>query len=188
MTIASIYRAIGIIILHLALLGCNREKPEHYLLFDFESDADLDRLVWTCKTQLALSEHHVTHGKKSLRMDLYPSEYPGLISRRLDMRNWEGFTQLSFDVFNESEKTVRLGVRIDDRDDFPQFDDRYNKSFFLPPGLSTIVLPLDSLTTPHRERRLNLRTISRFYFFVSHPTSRLVLYIDAVVLSRNTSL
>ena len=54
-------------------------KPEsEKILFDFESDSELDRFHWQCHTLFSLSDEHATHGKKSLKLELFPSDYPGL--------------------------------------------------------------------------------------------------------------
>ena len=35
------------------------------ILFDFESDRELDRVHWKCHTLMSISDQHSTHGKGS---------------------------------------------------------------------------------------------------------------------------
>jgi hypothetical protein len=60
------------------ITACSDQRPKELILFDFETDAELDRMHWKCFTMFTLSGEHVTHGAKSLRMELYPSSWPGL--------------------------------------------------------------------------------------------------------------
>ena len=158
------------------------------MLFDFESDAELDRFHWRCHTLFSLSNEHATNGKKSLRLELYPSDYPGLVPM-IEKRDWGGYKALCFDIFNPEEKELRLSVRIDDRKDYPNYNDRYNKGFILKPGLNRMRIPLDTLVASGTGRKLNLRNICRLLIFMIRPQRRVVLFVDYLRLeSGNTPL
>jgi hypothetical protein len=149
------------------------------MLFDFESEAELDQLYWNCHTLYSLSNDHATHGLRSLKMELFPSDYPGLIPM-LSVTDWRRYGEFCFDVYNPSEQSLRLGVRIDDREDYPDFADRYNKNFEVKKGANHI--PLETLTTSASRRRLNLSKIHRMFIFVNHPMEKTILYIDDMKL------
>jgi len=151
------------------------------VLFDFESDAELDRLHWKCFTLMSQSDEYVSHGEKSLRLELYPSDYPGLAPMLKD-NDWRGYKALRFDVYNPMEKDIRLAVRIDDRAEYPDYKDRYNKGFILKKGLNRIEIPLTSLVTSGTKRNMELGKIYRFLVFMVSPQEKHVFYVDYIRL------
>lgn len=167
------------------LMSCSSEINRERILFDFESDSELDQIHWECHTLFFLSDKHASHGKRSLKMELYPSDYPGL-TPMLKENDWRGFKALCFDIYNPEEKQVRISVRIDDKKDYPDYKDRYNKSFILNQGMNQISIPLNSLVTSGKDRNLNLKNIYRLLIFTASPEKRVVLYIDFIRLSYAT--
>lgn len=163
-------------------IGCSG-PPSERTLFDFESDDELDRFHWKCYTLFALSDEHATHGSKSLRLELYPSEYPGLAPMIKDT-DWSKYRAFQFDVFNPQDADIRLSVRIDDREDYPGYADRYNRTFVVVPGANTITIPLDSMITSGSKRSLNLKMIYRLVVFMGQPKNKTVLYLDYLRLTR----
>lgn len=166
-----------------SLIGCKQTVLDELMLFDFETDAELEQLHWQCHTLFSLSDAHVSHGAKSLKVELFSSEYPGLVLN-LPVKNWQGYRELSVDVFNDSGKPVRLGVRIDDRKDFPDHGDRYNAGSILKKEKNHIAIPLETLVTAESHRRLNLAQIHRLYIFMYKPNEKVTLYFDAIKLVR----
>ena len=164
-----------------SLISCFSGSPVERVLFDFESDADMDRFHWKCHTLFSLSTENVTNGVKSLRLELYPSDYPGL-APKLDVNDWSGYKTLSFDVFNPEDEKSSISVRIDDKKDYPNYEDRYHNSFVLEPGLNRLNIPLNSLITSGTHRPLDLRNIHRFLIFMVRPQKKFILYIDYVRL------
>jgi len=165
----------------LILMGCVQGPSGERVLFDFESDAELDRFHWRCHTLFSLSREHISHGEQSLRLELYPSDYPGL-TPMIEQRDWSRYKALYFDIHNPAEKARSLSVRIDDRKDYPNHEDRYNKVFTLKPGMNRISIPLDSLVTSGTGRNLDLRRIHRVFIFMAHLEKRVVLYVDYIRL------
>ncbi len=159
-------------------------KPEsEKILFDFESDNELDRFHWRCHTFFSLSDEHATHGKKSLKLELYPSDYPGL-TPMLAGNDWHGYKTFSFDVYSTHNIMIPLTVRIDDSKDSPDYPDRYNKTFGLQPGGNTISIPTDTIITSGTKRKLNLRKINSVLIFVADPDEKIVLYFDNLRVKR----
>lgn len=153
------------------------------ILFDFETDEELDRFHWKCHTLFALSDEHATHGSKSLRLELYPSEYPGLAPMIKD-NDWHKYGAFQFDVHNPQDADIRLSVRIDDREDYPDYADRYNGTFVVRPGANIITIPLDSMITSGSKRPLNLKMIYRLVVFMGQPKDKTVLYVDYLRLTQ----
>ena len=116
-------------------------------------------------------------GTRSLRLELYPSEYPGL-APMLEKNNWSGYRALCFDIYNPAKQELQISMRIDDRKDFPDYNDRYNESFILKPGLNRMSLPLDMLLTTGGNRSLDLKNIYRVLIFMVSPSQKVGLYVD----------
>ena len=164
------------------LFGCRADSAREHMLLDFESDSELDQLRWECHTLYSLSEEHVTHGRKSLKMELYPSDYPGL-EPILKKNDWSGFNKLCFDIYNPGEN-LEMTLRIDDKEGSPDYEDRYNRVFVLKPGMNRMNIPFVTLVTSGTNRHLNLTNIQRLMIFMASPGKRVVLYADNVRLVR----
>ena len=159
------------------LAGCEKKQHEALILYDFESESAFDEFHWKCHTLFSLSNLHAVHGKKSLKLELFPSSYPGL-SPFLKHHDWTGYKTLSFDVYNPASEAIKLVLRIDDKKDSLDYSDRYNKSFLILPGANKLNISLDSLTTSGTNRSLELKNIYRFLIFMSHPDKRHIMYLD----------
>jgi len=171
------------IALSIVSAGCSGPEGEELVLNDFETDADLDRVHWQCRTLFSLSGEHVTSGEHSLKMELFPADYPGL-ALKLDEHDWSRFGKAVFDIFNPQTETLVLTVRIDDRPDYPDYEERYNGRHTLLPGSNHLSIPLNSLRTSGAGRPLNLKTIRRFLFFLVDTREIYSLYVDNIRLER----
>jgi len=159
------------------LIACTPQLPGEKILFDFETEGELDRIHWKCFTLYLLSKDHVTRGNRALRMELYPSNYPGFASE-IDKRNWQGYKAFALDIYNPERKEILITVRIDDRKNSPEFRDRYNEKFVLEPGKNSILISTDTLRASGTKRKLDLHHIYKFYLFMVQPKTKHVLYMD----------
>ena len=75
-------------------------------------------------------------------------------------------------------------MRIDDRKIWPDYPDRYNKRFRLVKGSNRIEIPLITLVTSGRGRKMDLKSIHRFLLFMVTPAEKNVLYVDYIRLVR----
>jgi hypothetical protein len=167
----------------LILLGCVDRPATEKILFDFESDGELDRLHWSCRALYSLSEEHATHGSTCLRMELYPSGYPGLAPILVE-HDWRPYKALVFDLYNPQGKEIEITVRIDDKEKAYEYADRYNKNFRLGPGANSVEISLGSLITSGTERNLDLKNIYRFLFFMVSPPEKATVHVDYIRLLR----
>jgi hypothetical protein len=173
---------IVILILYIViLLGCRESSSKDLVLFDFESDSELDQFHWRCHTLFSLSQEHITHGKRSLMLELYPSDYAGLIPK-LKENDWRPYRSLRFDIYNPEETQLKISVRIDDRKDYPKYENRYNQHFIIKPGINKIEIPLHTLITSGSHKKLDLKKICRVYVVMVHPVKRHTLYVDYIRL------
>ncbi len=154
------------------------------IIYDFEQEADLDGLSWKCHTWYERSLEHATHGRFSLKVEMYPPEtYPGLGLSDLK-GSWKGVRQVRLDIFNPGSVPVRVTFRIDDRRDNPPYDDRVNRSLMLKPGANDIVLDLDRLRTSGTGRLLNTADICAFMFFTVSPQVPVTIFVDNIRLCK----
>ena len=175
-------RFIGVPMILLALLmsTVGYAKGDR-ILYDFENKSNLDRFEWKCFTLFSISRAHVTSGKYSLKLGLYPSNYPQLLTKTLK-RDLSGYQAISLDIFNAEERKIPVYVRIDDRKKTPDYGDRYTGFYTLEEGKNRIVIPLKNVVTESGDRSLDLSRIYRLFVFMKHPERRTVLYIDNIRL------
>ena len=88
------------------LISCSKDAPKVVMLHDFETDSELDQLHWSCHTLFALSDEHATHGSKSLKLELYHSDYPGL-SFIPSVMDWRYYRCLALTSINHHKNRYR---------------------------------------------------------------------------------
>jgi len=157
--------------------GCETNRNSELILYDFESESILDEFHWKCHTLFSISSRYAVHGKKSLKLEFFPSAYPGL-SPALKHHDWREYQSLCFEVYNPFSDTIKLVVRIDDKKQALEYNDRYNKGFKIVSGANTVKIDLDTLVTSNVNRPLELENIYQFLVFMSHPDKKYVLYLD----------
>jgi hypothetical protein len=174
------------LILLFFLINCSDQKTQEQILLDFELPSELDKLEWSCHTMYSLSDEHPTHGLKSLKLELYPSDgedYPGL-TPIITKNNWSGFKYFYFDIYNPEARQEQIYLRIDDRKDYPDYEDRYNQRINLKPGQNSICISLNEMATSATNRKINLHNIYRELIFKPNPEKKFILYVDYMRLVR----
>ena len=92
------------------LVACEEIKHKELVLYDFESESVFDQFHWKCHTLFSLSDNYAVHGEKSLKLELFPSSYPGL-SPALKHHDWTAYQTLCFEVYNPAPDRVKLTLR-----------------------------------------------------------------------------
>lgn len=157
----------------------NSSSPK--ILFDFESESELEKLNWECHKWFELSEDHATSGKHSLRVILPPGQYPGINFE--DMRkDWSDSKYLRMDIFNPSEESLKFNIRIDDNKSGWEYANRFDINFDLKPGLNQLSIPTDSIKTNIHHQPLNLKKIKRMIAFIPNNLQKREIYIDNIRL------
>jgi len=154
-----------------------KTTPHEFIIYDFESESVLDDIHWKCHTLYSLSNLHAVHGKKSLKLEMFPSSYPGL-SPFLKYHDWRDYKSFCFEVYNPLSENISLVLRVDDKKQAQEYSERYNKSFTIVPGPNSVRIPFTTLKTSKTDRPLELKNIYRFLVFMSHPDKKHVLYLD----------
>ncbi len=164
-----------------AVFGCG--TPDPYVLFDFESDSELDRVNWECHSLFELSEKHAVHGNYALELKLFPTKYSGF-TPVIGIEKWRSYSYLKFDVYNASAKQVRLNIRIDDQTPIPPYEERCYVNLMLKPGANQFGIDIHELKTTDTKRKLDLDNICKLVFFLYQPNETHVLYFDFIRLVR----
>jgi hypothetical protein len=165
----------------MSFLGCSDMPAAEKILFDFESDEELDQMDWRCRTLMSLSREHVTHGKLSVKLELFPAKYPGM-NAVLKNSDWRGYSAFCFDIYNPGEETLSLVVWIDDGSKNGVFTDRFNEISNVGSGWSTIAIPLEGILTRGTKRRMDLSRIYQFGVYLMNPEEKTELYVDYIRL------
>ena len=174
---------ITMLCLCLLLVACSKKPCGHgdKWINDFERDSSLNALNWHCHTLYSLSDLGVTHGRSALKIVMTPSPYPG-VSFGYFPRDWRCFSMLTASFFNPQPSVVHITMRIDDKKDATDYNDRVNLSFSLDPGQNRLEIPMDRLVCPSG-RPLDTGHICALMFFTVNPKAPLTLYMDDVRLS-----
>ena len=171
-------RLLFFLILTLQLLSsCSSKQP---FCYDFETEDTIDALRWKCKTFFSLSNKHSISGQKSLKMELYPSSYPGITLKNFNP-DWSKHTILKFGIHNEEQIPLRLNIRIDDKKN-PSYNNRYNNSIILKCGINHVSIPLNSLRTSGTDNKIDLTNVLKMVLFLSSPEEKRVVYLDNIRL------
>jgi hypothetical protein len=124
-------------------------------------------------------EDHATSGRRSLRID---QSYVSLDRPQV----WQGYDFLKVDLFTTAQKPMDLDIEIRDAQTRDYWT-RVNYSTIVPPGKSTLVLPVKQLYVGEKSRpgrMLNLRAITRLVFGIGdHPIAP--LFMDNLRLERD---
>jgi hypothetical protein len=123
---------------------------------------------------------HATDGTKALRLDKGYAAWDG-------PQNWSGYDYLKADLYSDSESPVSLHSEMRDRNT-KDYWTRVNYETLLPPGKSTLVLPLAQLYVGEKSRpgrKLLLNAITQLVVGIDEKASA-PIYIDNIRLERDT--
>jgi hypothetical protein len=151
------------------------------VLFDFESESELEKLNWECHKWFEISRENATSGTSSLKMSIPPGRYPGIDFQEL-RKDWSTGKYLKMDIFNPGEAGLKLHIRIDDSKSGWEYADRFDIKFELRKGMNHISIPADSIRTNIRSKPLNLKEIKRLMVLVPNNSRKRELYIDHIRL------
>ncbi len=146
------------------------------LVADFE-----DKNPFTGGTVVA---EHGTNGPHALRINTTSDQTwvsvdtppPG------PQQDWTGYDYMKMDLYTEAKKPVEFSVEIRDTGTDGYWT-RVNYNTIIPPGASTLVIPVKSLYVGEKGRpgrKLMLNAITRFVFGPSKPEN--IVYVDNVRL------
>jgi hypothetical protein len=175
--------SLTIVLLLAGLLsGCVTSVPGDAVLFGFESDADLDRLNWQCFVEYSISDRFATQGAGSLKVDLYPSAFPGF-NPVLPIADWKGFKSLEFEVANPAATEFPISLKIDDRPGPPSPMDRFSRKLLVRSGINHVAVQLDEVVSGNG-RRMDLGRIEKLILVCEDLSTPVTFYIDNIRLKK----
>lgn len=96
--------------------------------------------------------------------------------------DWTGHTALVLQLFHPGERSIKFGVRIDDRMHSVKYNDRFNWFVSLEPGLNRLRIPMEEIVAGPAERELDISSIQRVIFFPVDPVGDYEIYIGPLLL------
>ena len=145
-----------------------------------------NRFVMTREAGLSLvkppSAWKTNKTERCAKLTLLPgSGYPTL-SIEEPFPDWRGYEYLDFEMYSESDTTVKMAVRIEDFAHNGQYNDRFNSKLRVIPGANRFSIPLYRIRNAPSTRRMNMSRIRAIHFFAFGLKSNLIVYIDKVRL------
>lgn len=117
-------------------------------------------------------------GERALRVIFLDDPYPGIKFMETP-GDWTGYSTLSFDVTNSTATQLELVVRIDDAYHNEQYEDRFNKTFRLPPRTRRVLrIPLSEVRAGPTKRELDMRHIDSMVLFRGETLSAEEMYLS----------
>lgn len=149
-------------------------------LASFESRTELGR--WSVNgCRVSRVPDHSTQGRWALKIEVINTDnYPGLFESD-GTHNLSDIKQLCFDVFVPGESTVKIWLRLDDRQN-PAYSDRFQDVVNLFPGTNSICMERAALGSMSSGRSLELGRILSWGVFFDQARLGDTLYLDNVRL------
>ena len=121
-------------------------------------------------------------GEEGLFLSLPHSRWPG-VELSEPSPNWLGFGWLNLDLINPNDVTLKLTLRVNDREHNQAFDDRFNASLAIAPvSRSTFRFPLSEILHAPRGRLMNLRQMRNIIVFGSADVAGKTIYLNRIWL------
>lgn len=146
----------------------------------FESDWE-QKFVFTGHASLsivsALGDFDGKNNNYVGRVDFKKSRYPKF-SIEEPYPDWTGYEYFSFSIFSELPETINIELRINDRRHENKYDDRFNRTFSISPGINKISVPLNDIAVAPKDRLMDMRNIYLIILFIVNPENELTIYLD----------
>ena len=91
--------------------------------------------------------------------------------------DWTPYESLVLDLYSESAGTHRLGLSVEDVE-YASNEDRFNLEFDLPPGPTTIRVPLAEVRSAPAGRELDLARVNNVFLFAFQPPESFAIWVD----------
>lgn len=165
----------------IALLDEYRARRDFPILSDFESPLQLDR--WNGGARISI-EKVAGKGSKAMRADLTTKLYSG-VSLEYFPQNWMGYKYFQFRIYNPLKDSIKITCRIHDREHtrgVQEFRDRFNRSFTLTQGWSTVTISLEEVKKAPEQRDMDMGRIYGVGIFATRLQQPRTVYVDDVAL------
>lgn len=153
------------------------------MLASFESEKELDGLVWQCGRWFELTPLHKTHGKLALKVELSPSQEP-VFRLFLTEKDWSSYNWFNVDVFNPEHVSLSLTIRFIDEDSNKDPGKYYAGIYALSLGLNHISIPIAEIKHGPKKRNLKLHKMKKIAFLLLKSHQKHTLYFDNIELRK----
>ncbi|NLZ16923.1 MAG: VanZ family protein [Desulfobulbaceae bacterium] len=173
---------VALLPLLIALWDEHQARRQFPLLADFESPHELSR--WLYPRQLRQEGQIVRHGRKAARVQLSTAKYSGIALFHFP-KDWRGYRQLHFSVYNPLQVPLELNCRIHDmahQRRYGPYEDRFNMLFLLRPGWNDLSVSLQQVAAAPRGRAMDMANITGFGLFVVEQKEAIAIFLDHVYL------
>jgi hypothetical protein len=162
---------------------CHNNDPDEVVLNSFESNRDLDGVVWQCKRWFSLSDSFSTNGKFSLRIETHASDTP-LLRVFPKISDWHAFNWIRFDVLNSHKETFFLFLRVIDQNSNSDPGKFFTKKLVVKKGLNHFDISLHEVENGPFKRKLKLKKISKIAFLFTENENRTTFFMDNIMISK----
>ncbi len=170
---------LSILFLSVALSATPQEPVAVKVIESFETDAAL--APWALRgTRGDLAGEHATQGKRAAKlvypqwkegMGLWPATILDFGKAGFDVKDWSRYDVLKFDVFNDTDRTATLKLRLDDSK-----KGRWSTAFSVPPRVPhTCEVPIARLG-------IDSKSVVHFDLYMTQPAVDFVYYVDNIRL------
>lgn len=122
---------------------------------------------------------------QALRVTFFPEKFSGIVFLESPLK-WSDYAGVSLDIFNSMSTARQIELRINDRLHNNQYEDRYNGSFSISPGLNEIQVSISTLVQMGRQglsgRKMNVDDISEIQLFINESETAFTLDILQIKL------
>ncbi len=157
-------------------------RKDFPVLSDFETPMEASR--WNGGAEIEISRDVAQSSRSSLKVLLNTSKYSGTFLEYFP-RNWQGFSVLSFEVYNPSSEPLQITCRVHDREHtrgIQYFSDRFSKRYLLKKGWNTVLIDLEEVANAPKSRRMDMGEIYALGIFATQLPKPRVIYLDNVRL------
>jgi hypothetical protein len=115
------------------------------------------------------------------RLDLQPAVYPG-VSLEEPYPDWRGYRRLTFTVVSDLDAPLTLTIRIHDAHHDQRYEDRFNRSLSIAPGVNRIAIELDDVRKAPDRREMDMARIRDIIIFAYRPAVPAHVFLGPVRL------
>ncbi len=104
------------------------------------------------------------YGEALARLDLQPGLYPGL-SIDEPYPDWRGYRRLVLTFVSDLDEPLRITIRVHDSRHDQRYEDRFNRTLTIAPGVNRFAIRLDDIRTAPDRREMDMGRIRGIVFF-----------------------
>jgi hypothetical protein len=153
------------------------------LMADFGEEWSSSFVRFNNATLLGPSVRVSDENNSLFRLRFEPGKYPG-VSIIEPEKNWLVYNRLRFKVFSDNAEDVILVLRVHDKSHNQNYNDRFNQTYIIRPGLNDMEVSLSRLQKAPVDRELDMANIAGIKLFLIDVKTILFLEVGNVFLEK----